>query len=175
MHPPGGLETCITSHSTWRGSVGGGGADQGAGIARAFQYTVAYGDDVRVAVVSGHDSRVVSPLGQPVEPTRRYGVLQRDAHLPALVPGRETTTRTGIGQRPARSRDRITGGLAMGEQPGQQLEQDLRLGVTAHRADDHAQPVAGRDERRRECVRRPATWRVLRRMPRLETEADAAV
>ena len=66
--------------------------------------------------------------------------------------------------------------LAVPERAGQELQQDLRLRVAAHRAEHRGEAsVEGGDERRGQRVRRPPARRVLRRVALLEREAEPAV
>ena len=113
-----------------------------------------------------------------LEPGRpRVGSVALDSHpdRARLVPHREPVGRRPR-EHPAGCRHRVGGRLPGDEQPGEELEEDLRLAVGAHRPED--EPGAARrvaDQRRRERVRRAPARAVLGRMPGLQGEADAPV
>ena len=84
------------------------------------------------------------------------------------APGASWTTRA--------RRDRRGRVLSGVEQAGQQLQEDLRLDVAAHRSDDLSQRAVGtRGQRRGERVGRTPARAVLGGMTRLEREPDTAV
>ena len=96
----------------------------------------------------------------PVAPRRRGVALDDDRRRPAARPRVEARRRARAAPSAARRRRRRA--LAAGEQPGGELEQDLRLGVAAHRAEHGGQlAVAGR-HRRAQRVRRPPAGRAAR-------------
>ena len=122
------------------------------------------------STVGGAAAHVVAPLGQARRPRRRGR-----APRPRRPPGRRRPTgrsrllaavrrerrrrRAARCQHPPPGPHRPAGRLAVHEQPGEQLQQDLGLGVAAHRAEHGAQrPVGAGDEGRGEACaggRRP--------------------
>ena len=69
----------------------------------------------------------------------------------------------------------VASGCSPVEQPGHELGEDLRLGVTAHRAEHGGDAPVAAHEGRAQRVRRPPPGRQLGRMARIEEEPEAAV
>ena len=64
----------------------------------------------------------------------------------------------------------VAGDSPVAEEPGGELQQDLRLGVAAHRAEHRRQRSLPAGEGGRQRVRRPATRSELGRVPRREVK-----
>ena len=126
-------------------------------------------------VTRGALTDFVAALAQAVRPGGRGAVLEADQWRVVQLPDVECGSRVAA-QYPARRRDRVTGLLPEDKHPDQQLEEDLRLCVRAHGADDAVRlPRQTRHHERRQGVRRSAARAVLRRMAGDERESHAAV
>src|SRR4051794_16443230 len=137
-------ESALRHAATITGAlVAGSVSGKAARVTGRLEGFAAYGDRVRVPDVVnerwvGHD--LMTPLAKPSLPRRRRGVLEVYLHRTACLPRVEAVAeRRRAGQHPPRCGDRVTDGLTVAQQACQELQDDLRLGVTTHRADDHVE------------------------------------
>ncbi len=109
----------------------------------------------------------------PSVPRRRGVTLDGDRRRSAAGPRVEPRPRPA--QRPARRSDGGGGRLGVDEHPRRQLEQDLRLGVAAHRAEHGGQLTVASRHGRTQRVRRSPARPQLGRVALVEVEPEPAV
>ena len=107
--------------------------------------------------------------------THSLGGVTLDVDERAAGTGPGVEAGVGAVEDPTGGIDRCGRRLAVVEQPGGDLQQDLWLGVAAHRAEHRREPPRPGRERRRQGVGRSATGAELGRMAVDEVEADPAV
>src|SRR3954468_2394222 len=114
--------------------------DHGPGVCRACSEAVVVDDDgmgvAEAAVIRRARGHLVTALGETRQPVVRSVALHVDRRCLATGPRVEARGRTV--QRPPAGMHRSGGGLRVVEEACSQLQEDLRLGIAAHRAEDAA-------------------------------------
>src|SRR5438874_508522 len=146
--------------SRGRTSEPGGRLRQRSRVGRAGEVVRIDRDRVGVADVERR-SRRVAPSLQARAPCRRRARFELDLHRAAGAPRAEVSA-ADVPEHPPGRGDRGPRGLTPMEHARQQLQQDLRLAVAAHRPEHHSELARrGGDERGRERVGRAPAGAVL--------------
>src|SRR3954453_2883817 len=135
------LESTRMMRSYSSGSDARGRPDHGSRVCRPCSEAVVVDDDrvgvAEAAVVRRARGHLVTALGETRQPVVRSLALDVDRRCLATGPRVEAGGRTV--QRPPSGMNGRSGRLRVVEQAGGELQEDLRLGIAAHGAEDAAQ------------------------------------